>query len=421
MPTPSYPVLIDPDDALQRVLAATPPAPIRALPLAEADGLVLAEELAADRDYPPFDRALMDGVAARLADAGRTLPVAGEIPAGRPWPGPLPPGAVLEIMTGAPVPPGAEVVIPREVLSTPAPGMVTLPSALRTGQHIMPRGREATAGQPLLRAGQVLTPVALGVAAALGRTHLRVPAPPSVALIITGDEILPPATAPAEANSDSTPGAIRDSNGPLLAAMLRRLGIRALTQCYCGDTPAALAAALQQAFAAAGPHGFIILTGGVSAGRYDLVPELLQQAGARIVFHKINQRPGKPLLFAVRPTPGAEDPTATQLIFGLPGNPLACQLGMHRYIAAALRHHLGLPPRPRLTGQLATGLTVTGDRLFFQLALAEWRDAAWWLTPLRGQGSADLYAATTANAMLRLVPAPDPFPPATALEFEFLD
>jgi len=169
---------------------------------------------------------------------------------------------------------------------------------------------------------------------------------------------------------------------------------------------------LRNALAQASACDFIILTGAVSAGKYDSVPDALREFGATPIFHKVTQRPGKPIFFATRDR---------QLIFGLPGNPLSCHLGFHRYVAPAIRkfiHHEPLPPKT--TGTLAAPYVMKGPRTVFQLARAGHRDGAWIVTPLLGKGSADMYAGSSANCMLRFEPDCGTVDSGSAIEFEWL-
>jgi len=286
-PTPA-PTMIDPDEALRLVLEAAVPREPRRVPLVDACGLRLAETIRADRAYPPFDRAMMDGYAVAAADAGSTVEVRGEVAAGDVPGGRVEPGRCVQIMTGAPCPPGTEAVVPREETRRDG-GRVTLPRNIQAGQHVAPEGSDCAAGSVILKAGDRVTPLAVAVLASLGRETVVAVPPLSLAVITTGAELVP-------VGQPVRPGQIRDSNGPMLAAMARDLGIPAPRHLHADDRLATIVHALEET----ADRDVVLLSGGVSAGNYDLVPHALARHGAEIVFHKVTQKPGKPMLFARR-------------------------------------------------------------------------------------------------------------------------
>ena len=368
---------IDPTTALELVLAAVPTPSVATLPAEDCLGLVLAADATAAGDLPPFDRAMMDGYAVRLADAGRSVAILDEIAAGdgrtRPT---LADGAAHPIMTGAPVPAGAEAVVPFEQ-SERNGDRVRLPERLRAAANIVARGAECRAGTPWARAGQTVTPLTVAAAIGVGALQLTVHPRPHIAVLATGSEL----------SADPGAGCIRDSNGPMLAALLREAGLAA-ERLTVGDEAAALLARLR---ACAG-HDAIVLTGGVSAGTHDEVPGALRQLGAEVLFHSVAQKPGKPLLVAR---------LGRQLIFALPGNPLASHLCCCRYVLPALRQLAGLPAVATSgRGVLAAPLAGNGDRIWFVPVLVH-GDA---VTPLPPVSSADLVQPHQANAYLRLEP-----------------
>jgi len=251
----------------------------------------------------------------------------------------------------------------------------------------------------------------MALLASVGRTTVRVRRPPRLAIISTGDELVPLANTPG-------PAQIRSSNCMMLAAMAELCGVKAVTQLYASDDLSELRAALM----AASDHDMILLIGGVSGGRHDLVPEAIAAYGGTKVFHRVRQKPGEPLLFA---TKGFAAPSGTprgeQLIFGLPGNPLAAQLGFHRYVRPAIRVSMGQAPEPPTsTGSLTEPITVGGSRSTFRLCRVTRGEAGWQVTPVGNRGSADVFAAAAADALVRLEPAPEPYPPGTAVRFEWL-
>jgi molybdopterin molybdotransferase len=374
--------MISAAEALRLVLGHARPLPSEETLAHLARGRVLAEDVTADRDHPPFDRSVMDGFAVRLSHAGRAVPIRGEARPGRAPTAVPDDDACVEIMTGSPCPAGTEAVVMKEEVRSEA-GIASFPAAIARGQNIVPRGAECVRGHVVLPSGAVLSPIALALLAAVGKSKVWTRRPPVVALLRTGDEL---------ADEDRAPLAseIRDSNGPMLEAMTRGLGVTELSSRVVRDTPEALARALE----ASQQADVVVLTGGVSAGNYDLVPAALLAHGASIVFHKVSQQPGKPILFA---TLGA------RLVFGLPGTPLGCHLGFHRYVSQAVRAMAGMPPSLEESGSLSTIWSTTSDRQQFVLARVAQRSGVSSVTPRAARGSSDLFTPWDANAYM-LVP-----------------
>ena len=378
--------MLNPKEAMRLVLEHAAPLGVERVALSRASGRVLAQTVVADRDYPPFDRAMMDGYAVRLADAGKRVAVVGEATPGVAWSGRLTDGQAVSIMTGAPCPDGAELVVPVE--QTVLEGdVVGLPDDLRPGRHIAYRGSDRPSGADLLGAGARITPLALAVMATVGVVRPLVRCRPKVALVATGNELLDAAARPGRYQ-------IRDSNTPLLLGVLHRLGVSDTLCLRAVDRPEEIRARLAECES----YEIVLLTGGVSAGRYDFIPEVVAGLGWRVVFHKLAQQPGKPLLFAER---------NGRLLFGLPGNPLAVHLCAQRYVAAAIRGMSGLPALPaRGVGRLAAGCGNRGDRTLFLPARVRpmAADGGSSVEPMATHGSADIFPASRANAMLELAP-----------------
>lgn len=390
--------MIDPDQALDLVLVNAHRLPSSLVPLDQAVGLTLGQIIRADRDYPPFARAMMDGFAVLTGDAGQWVEEAGEAVAGDPPELEITPGRCVAIMTGAPCPPGTEAVVPVEDVRQEG-GRVLLPETITAGHHIAEQGSEAPKGKTLLQEGSPITPLALGVLASVGRLQVQGIDLPRLAIITTGHELVPLSRKPG-------PFQIRDSNGPMLAALVRQAGLPDPLVLHADDTEESLVQALSRT----ADNHIVLLSGGVSMGRYDLVPGALERHGAMIVFHKVSQKPGKPLLFATR---------EEQLIFGLPGNPLSCHFCFHRYVDPAARKLAARPPGPTFQpGRLSAPLEVQVRRHLFVLARAEAGNGHVEITPLLGQGSADLFATTAANAYLRLPPGLHQLPKGEAISFQ---
>lgn len=374
--------LLDTEDALEQVTANTPRGRARVVALEDAAGLVLSAPILAATDQPPFPRSLMDGFAVRAVDDGCCVRCVGEVAAGMVPDMRVDPGTGVEIMTGAFCPPGSELVVKVEDVKRSG-DHVELPAGLTRGQHLIQQGELCRAGEQVLPAGARLTPLAIGAAAGLGVSAVHVWERPTVAIITTGGELR-------RAGETLEAAQIHDANGPMLAAMARSAGAEVVLMLHAEDTPESLYAMIERA----GEADILVFSGGVSMGRYDIVPEVLEAMGARLVFHKVRQKPGKPLLFAV---------AESQLIFGLPGTPLGSHLGFHRYVTAAIRGMTGrrVAVVPRV-GRLACPLSYRSGRTLFRLARAGRSEGHWTVEPLRWRYSIDLVGPAMANSYIHL-------------------
>ncbi len=280
--------------------------------LEQAVGRVLARGLRTDRDQPPFPRSTRDGFACRAgeANARKALEIAGSIHAGQPPAGPLPEGAAWEIMTGAAVPEGADAVAMIEHVERTFDSIRLLrPRTLESGENIVPQGAEARAGEEVLAAGTRLGPQHIALAAACGYADVEAYRRPRVAILTTGDELVPMASMPG-------PGQIRNSNGVMLASLVAQAGGEPWILPTAADNERALGDALDEAVRA----DVLLISGGVSAGKFDLVEPALARLGARFHFTGVRIQPGKPLVFGEvrRPHLPGQLP-----FFGLPGNPIS--------------------------------------------------------------------------------------------------
>jgi molybdopterin molybdotransferase len=373
--------------------------------LAAAAGRVLAETLRADSDQPPFARSTRDGYACRAAEISthRPLAVAGATRAGDAPSGPLARNAVWEIMTGAPVPRGADAVVMLEHVEASgaptAPAIRLLPPRIiATGENIVARGAQARKGAALLPAGTLIGAAQIALAASCGATHLAVYARPRVAILSTGDELRLIAAKP-------KPGQIRNSSGAMLAAMVSAAGGDPWLLPIARDTAKSLDAALARAAAA----DLLLITGGVSAGKFDLVEPALTRAGARFHFTGVRIQPGKPLVFGElrRSRTNANQrlrPTQWRSMqwFGLPGNPVSSAVTFQLFAApilAALAGRIERGPRFALACLTENVKTKPGLTRFLpaactfaapvpQVACVPW------------QGSGDLAAMARANCFL---------------------
>ena len=329
------------------------PRPPVSLPLADALGLVLADDVVAPLSLPGFDNSAMDGyavLATDVADAGQDspvrLPVAEDIPAGRTDIPTLAAGTAHRIMTGAPLPAGATAVVPVEATDG-ATDTVTIRSASREGQHIRRAGEDVTAGTTVLRAGQVVTPAALGLAAALGLGELTVVPRQRVLVVSTGTELVGPGV-------PLQPGQIYESNGVMLAAAVRDAGADVAASPMTGDDVDAFRETLRGHVADA---DLILTTGGVSAGAYEVVKDALGGSGD-VEFVKVAMQPGMPQ--------GAGTLDGVPVVT-LPGNPVSALVSFEVFVRPALRAAMGRPDaeRPRRDAVLTEDLTSPrGKRQF---------------------------------------------------------
>ena len=411
---------------VQDRFAGLPEPSTEVVPLFATPGRVLAEAVYADRDQPPFPRSTRDGFALRSGDlaSGQSLRIVGAIRAGEQWTGDaLQSGQAIEIMTGAPAPAGADAILMIEHAirdgETLHPGRT-----LGTGENIVPQGAEAHSGQLLLRPGVRMGPAEVALAASVGRHHLAVYARPVVAILSTGDELV---------GVEQTPGPqqIRNSNAHALAALVTQNGGEPRLLPIAADTRESLQQAVDRAAGAA----MLILSGGVSAGKYDLVEPVLASRGAQFFFTGVHMQPGKPAVFGSMANSGsvatatepqgsaadasrAQDAAANQWIFGLPGNPVSVQVTAMLFALPMLRALGGelnpqptfaaaeltesLKVRPGLTRLLPARLTATLQRTLVQ--------------PTGWQGSGDLHSNARANCYLVTPPDAETLPAGTTVQ-----
>jgi molybdopterin molybdotransferase len=349
----------------------------------DALGLVLAQDVKTDREYPPFDRSTRDGYAARSAEApaGATLRCTGEIKAGDTVTAPLAPGACVQIMTGAAVPSGADAVVMIEHTQRDA-DTVRFDRAAQPGQNIVPRGSEAGAGQTILSPGMRLGYAELALAAQVGASALRCASKPRVAILSTGDEVVLIDEAPG-------PFQIRNSNSVSLAAQVRLAGGEPVQLGNAADRLDDLRAKIERGL----KEDVVVLSGGVSMGKYDLVETVLKELGAQFYFDAVAIRPGKPTVFGK---------CADTFVFGLPGNPVSTMVTFELFVVPALDLLSGAPARdlPLVEARLAEPLHEKLGLTHFLPARVEWRDAAPHVKALPWKGSGDIAALARANCFL---------------------
>ncbi len=365
---------------------------VTTVPLRDATGRVLARPVVNDVDYPPFDKAMMDGYAVRAADvatacaaAPAMLRVVGQVGAGHDAAGHVGLGEAVQINTGAPVPPGADAVVPVENTELSADGSaVAVSVAVPAGKHIDARAKYVAAGSAVLSPGVRMAAGQIAAAAAAGAATVSVYARPRVAYLVTGDELVDVSERPRGPQ-------IRNSNGPMLSSLICQAGGEPIDLGVVGDDRAALADRVREGLTA----DVLCISGGISMGAFDFVPEVLESCGVRTVFRKVAIKPGKPVLFGVCEN-GAR-------VFGLPGNPssgFVCFWLLVRPVLAAL---LGLGdqvPIPR-TARLAGTCGANGNRQSYAPALLRTdEDGASVAERLDWHGSGDPFGLSRANAFI---------------------
>ncbi len=383
--------MITPEEAWALVLEHARPLETAAVPLADALGFCLAEEVRADRDLPPADRSARDGYAVRHDDLSRlpcALRVVGEVAAGSPRRPRVGPGVCARILTGANLPPGADTVIMVEQTEE-HDGMVIIKAPEASGAHVLHRGEDARKGTTLLSRGTRIGAAQIGVCAAVGKAEVKVHRPPRITVLCTGSELR-------GVDDHVRPHEIRNSNGPALCAALAQWGFPGVRFRVVADDRAALLAALRRALAR---HDVVLFTGGVSAGAYDFVPDAVVAAGATIRFHKLRMRPGKPSLYATAP--------GNRHIFGLPGNPLSVFTSFHEFALPALQRLAGCPAEACRTAwplPLAEAAQSEGGWMWCKLARLIAGPHGLAVAPVPFASSADLVSAGRADGVVLLPP-----------------
>lgn len=355
------------------------------LPLLSASARVLAEDAVADVDMPPFPRSSMDGYAVRAADLAplpARLRVVASIAAGTFPDFELQPGQAAKIMTGAPVPAGADAVQMIEKTRVPEKGSVEILEAVAAGANITPMGSEANCGSTVLRAGAFISPAVIGLLAAVGKSEVNVYRAPTVGILTTGDELVDIAAQPARAQ-------IRNSNGCALHAQVEKAGGRPRLLGIARD----LRRELYEKITHGLQHDLLLLTGGVSMGDLDLVEETFAQFGFQIFFNKVAVKPGKPVVFAR---------SGKTVIFGLPGNPVSAATMFELLVRPAMRKMMGFKvhANPVLRAQLRGHLVNRSQREFYAPARAWYENGNFLVQPLPSRGSGDVVTYAASNAYL---------------------
>lgn len=370
-------------DAQRDVLAAMRPLPEAEVGLLDALGLVLSRDVVAPHDVPPFANSAMDGYAIISADTSSapvTLRVLEDVPAGSVPTAVVTPGTAIKIMTGAPMPAGADTVAEVEV-TTPGIGTVVIGESVETGRSVRAAGGDLPTGEIVFLAGERLGPHHLGVLATIGVSSVPVRRRPVVAVLSTGDEVMPPDT------DVLAPGAIRDANRPMLMAMLSELGVDVLDLGIVPDDETTLRAALHEGAERA---DVVLTSGGVSMGEYDLVKQVLTELG-NVDFWRVAMQPAKPFAFgSIWGKP----------LFGLPGNPVSVTVAFEQFARPALLTMMGARRvfRSRIPGVLAEPIETSPYRTVFVRVAVSISEGRWLASPSGSQSSNVLSALARADA-----------------------
>lgn len=390
-------------EAIQIVLRETARLEPESISLPDANGRFLVEDIVADTDLPPFDRAQMDGYAVRAADVANApaqLSIVGESAAGAGWHHEMKAGEAVRIMTGAPVPAGADAVQKVELTREPESGIVEILKAVEVGRSIVRQGDEIKAGQTVLRAGDEINAAMIATLASFGYSRIKVGSRPRVAVMATGSELVDIDQKPARDQ-------IRDSNNYTIAAYAALCGASIERLPLCGDDTAELK---QQIRAASETCDMLVTSGGVSMGVYDFTKAALNELGAQIFFERVSLRPGKPTVFAR---------LGKALVFGLPGNPVSVTVTFNLFARPALRAMQGASELT-FTHQhavLARDVKGSKDRESYLPAILRTDDhGTLWAETLKWGGSSDFVSFARSTALINVPAGAGPITAGTVVK-----
>ena len=384
--------------ALKQLLATVSPLGLSEIPLEESLGLVLAEDVCSPDDIPPFDKSLMDGYAVRSTDVSSgaaTLRVTENITAGRVPAKNVGAGEAAQIMTGAPLPMGADVVVKIEETSRDGDLVFVTTQPLPVGANILRRGTIVRCFELVLHAGLVLNGPRIGALAELGRAVVSARRRPKVAVLATGDELVP-------INQSPGPAQIRNSNASMLAAQIESAGGIPVMLGIARDNRDELLQKIRQCL----KYDVLVLSGGVSAGVLDLVPGTLSEMGVTEIFHKVEMKPGKPIWFGKRAKSRqiVDGNCADCFVFGLPGNPVSSLVCCELFVRTAIRRLMGVEPAivPPILAKLEHDYSTRPDRPTYHPARLTWGAGGLAIRLVPWHGSSDLCGISAANGMVYL-------------------
>lgn len=361
------------------------------IPLPSALGRVLACDVHADLDQPPFHRVAMDGIAVHSSQIkpNASFSILGTIAAGARSPE-LTPGAVcFEIMTGAVLPAGADMVIRYEDLAIEGTEAKLKSNPVSLSSNYHPQGTDYRSGDKVLSQGTLIRSTTATILASVGAHEVEVFSLPRIAILSTGDELV-------DVNVRPSPEQIRWSNGISLALELSAFGFNEVSVHKCRDDEKELLKAMQERLESA---DVLLITGGVSAGKYDFIPKLLKACAVEEVFHKVAQRPGKPLWFGR---------TANTLVFGLPGNPVSCLINLRKYVIPLLQNSMGVKPTEARMS-LCEPVKFNKDFTYYCLVKIIAGEKGPEVQPVKGNGSGDLFQLRDSDGFIELRPTEAPF------------
>ncbi len=385
--------------ALQLILESVSPLTPQETALSDALGAVVAGDVLSSIDSPPFDKSMMDGYAIRTVDvdrAGIKLRVVGELTAGRVDERGIGHGEAIRIMTGAPIPAGADAVVRLEETDFDAATQTATiqRAAPSPDANIIRRGTAMRVGERVVPAGRMIRPQEIAVLAELGHARLMCYLQPSLAVLATGDELVPVDQTPG-------PGQIRNSNGCMLIAQATRRGCRSRDLGIARDEPEHLTSLVLEGL----QSDILCLSGGVSAGKLDLVPKVLQECGVTQMFHKAELKPGKPIWFGRLDSERSSD-GKPHFVFGLPGNPVSSMVCFELFVRTAINVLAGIEPQlPQpVRARMSVERPHSDDRPTYFPSRLEWTADGPRVAPVNWKGSSDIRSTVEADAMV-LFPA----------------
>lgn len=398
--------LISISEARDVILQSVRPVRGEDVSLADALGRTLAERIQSREDIPPFDNSAMDGFAVQssdLAEGNTRLKLVGEVAAGAAELPEVTRGACARIMTGAPIPPGADAVVPVEETEADQEEHILFPGPTSAGNNVRRAGGDMRRGETVIDTGTVVAPPHIAVMAALGYDRMRVAGRPRVSIVTTGSELV-------DVGEPLRPGKIRDSNGPALAALVQDAGATTAGVWRARDERPVIRRCLMEAADA----DVLVISGGVSVGEYDLVKDELDALGMELLFWKVRQRPGKPLAFGL-----LDD----KPVFGLPGNPVSSAVCFEQYVRPALAKMMGRERlfRPLDQGVLTAAIVKKPGLYYFARGVARRTDSRLEIEPAGHQGSHVASSLIKANGFIHLAEELDGAPAGMEVAFEWFE
>lgn len=378
--------MMDVNEATRLIQANLLPLPITQVALTEACGRVLKEDIVADRDFPPFNRVAMDGIAIQFTQwekGKRSFTIRGLQAAGMPQQKLQESDGCLEVMTGAVLPENTDTVIPYEQVDIADGKAQVQATSIKRGQHVHTQASDEKKGAVLIKAGVCLSPAEIAVAATVGKETLRVSALPTIAIISTGDELVDVFHFP-------LPHQIRRSNSYALNTALQEVGVKGAMY-HLPDQKEALLEKLEMLLQ---KYDALILSGGVSKGKLDFVPDVLAGLGVQQLFHRVLQKPGKPFWFGK-----AEN---GKIVFALPGNPVSTFMCFYRFVRPWLQLSLGVPAEKPVSAKLSTDFTFKAPLTYFLQVKVHFSEGCLIASPVEGKGSGDLGNLVQADGFLEL-------------------